>query len=403
MSRNRWLIVMGFMLTLAGLGVQSVMAPAAPAGAQNPSPSAPQTVPGVITAETNLVLVDVIATDKKGNYLKDLDKKEFHVFEDNAEQAISSFSRESDIQPNAPGRQRYMVLFFDDSTMSPALQIQARQAAGKFVEGTASPNRMMAVVDFSGTLKIAQNFTADGELLKRAVSTVKYSAVNPNAEAVLQLAAMGVPSLGRAESDFGATQRAALHARSRQNAPRCSRAQNADLVFLGISLDPDRQSELTATIDALNKANIAVYPVDVRGLAIHEPRHGFPIPGPGYARVPPRSELRGPESPFPHLPGLWAALAAPAALDPQHGGGGGGWGWGRAGGGGGGGSRGGTVAEPAGGTGTGGGTSGGTKGGTSGGTTGGTRGGTGTPAPLAGTRGGGGNNRNNPNNFNIST
>ena len=123
-------------------------------------------MPGVIKAETNLVLVDVIATDKKGNYIKDLEKKDFHVFEDNAEQAISSFSRESDIEPNAPGHQRYMVLFFDDSTMSPALQIQARQAAGKFVESTASPNRMMAVVDFDGTLQIAQNFTADGELVE---------------------------------------------------------------------------------------------------------------------------------------------------------------------------------------------------------------------------------------------
>src|SRR5208282_1501164 len=113
-------------------------------------------------------------------YLKDLEKKDFHVFEDNAEQPIASFSRESDIEPNAPGRQRYMVLFFDDSTMDPALQIQARQAAGKFVESTASPNRMMAVVDFGGTLNIAQNFTADGDLLKRAVSNVKFSSLNPN-------------------------------------------------------------------------------------------------------------------------------------------------------------------------------------------------------------------------------
>ena len=129
----------------------------------------------VIKTESNLVLVDVIATDKKGNYIKDLEKKDFHVFEDDAEQTISAFSHEADIQPNAPGHQRYMVLFFDDSTMDPGLQIRAREAAGKFVESTASPNRLMAVVDFAGSLRIAQNFTADGELLKRAVSNVKFS------------------------------------------------------------------------------------------------------------------------------------------------------------------------------------------------------------------------------------
>ena len=42
-----------------------------------------------------------------------------------------------------------MVLFFDDSTMDAKLQAGAREEAGKFVESTASANRLMAVVDFS--------------------------------------------------------------------------------------------------------------------------------------------------------------------------------------------------------------------------------------------------------------
>ncbi len=88
----------------------------------------------VIKTESNLVLVDVIATDKKGNYIKDLQKKDFHVFEDDAEQTIASFSHETDTEPNAPGHQHYMVLFFDDSTMDPALQAHAR-AAGREVCG----------------------------------------------------------------------------------------------------------------------------------------------------------------------------------------------------------------------------------------------------------------------------
>ena len=103
MIRHKLLLAMGLLITLGGLGLESATAPAAPAGAQNPSPPAVQNAPIVIKAETNLVLVDVIATDKKGNYIKDLEKKDFHVFEDDAEQPISSFSREADIEPNAPG------------------------------------------------------------------------------------------------------------------------------------------------------------------------------------------------------------------------------------------------------------------------------------------------------------
>ena len=179
----------------------------------------------------------------------------------------------------------------------------------------------------------------------------------------------------------------------------------------GFPLTPDRQSELTATIDALNKANIAVYPVDVRGLAITA-TPGMDITNPGAPGTrpgfPPTSELRAPESPFPHLPGLWAALAAP---DPQRGGAGGGGGGagGGAGGGGagagaGGGAGGGGSHGSAGGSTGSAGAGGGTKGG---GTTGagGTRGAGGGTANPGGTRGGGGNSFNNSslNCMNINT
>ena len=345
MIRRQWLLTMGLLMLWGGLALDSAMAPANPAGGQNPPPM-------VIKSETNLVTVDVIATDKKGSYIKDLAKTEFHVFEDDAEQPISAFSHEADIQPDAPGHQHYMVLFFDDSTMSPSLQIQARQAAGKFVESTASTNRLMAVVDFGGNLRIAQNFTADGELLKRAVSDIKFSSVNPNAGGGgVQLAAMGAPSLGRVQSDYGARS-VLLSIREVAKLLRTVPGRKTMVLFSsGFALTAERQSELTATVDALNKANIAVYPVDVRGLS-SSPNPGMDItnptiPGsrPGF---PPSSDLRSPESPFPHFPGLLAALTPLASPEPQRGVGGGGAGGGTAGGAGGGtagggASRGGTA------------------------------------------------------------
>ncbi len=410
MSQHKLLLTMGLLITLGGLGLESATAPAAPAGAQNPSPPAVENPPVIIKTETNLVLVNVIVTDKKGNYIKDMEKKDFHVFEDNVEQPISAFSRESEIEPNGPAHQRYMVLFFDDSTMDPALQIQARQAAGKFVESTASPNRLMAVVDFAGSLKIAQNFTANGELLKRAVSTVKYGTVEPNAEGGnVQLASMGAPSLGHAEADYAARS-VLLSMREVAKTLQAVPGRKTLILFsAGFPLTSERQSELSATIDALNKANISVYPVDVRGLAtsvgpgmnISNPS----VPG-GQPGFPPSSELRSPESPFSHLAGLRAALAAPPAPEPQHGGAGGGAGGGGTGGGG---------STGGGGTSSGG---GGTKGGGSGstGSTGGTGSGSGSgKGPSGGTtsgtsgrgggtsgRGGGTTNANNLTNTNMT-
>ena len=408
MAQHRLLLIMALLIVLGGLGLGSATAPAAPAGAQNPPAQSVENAPGVIKAEANLVLVDVIATDKKGNYISDLEKKDFHVFEDEAEQTVTTFSHETDIQPNAPGRQRYMVLFFDDSTMDPTLQVRARQEAGKFVESTASPNRLMAVVDFGGTLKVAQNFTADGEMLKRAVSSVKFSSVNPNAGVPpVELASVGAPSFGQTQSDFAARS-VLLSMREVAKILRPVPGRKTLILFsAGFALTPERQSELTATIDALNKANVAVYPIDVRGLAT-SPNPGMDITNPnapgtrtGFG---PSSELQSPESPFLHLPGLLAVLAAPSPPEPQRGGGGGGGGGGGAGGGGGG--AGGAGGAGGGGSRGGSGSTGGTGSTGTGSSSGGSRGGTSTSntggsSNTGGNRGGGGNNPNNPNNSNY--
>ena len=58
------------------------------------STTAPQSEPEVIRVETRLVLVDTVVTDKKGNYIRDLTQKDFKVWEDGKEQAITSFSFE---------------------------------------------------------------------------------------------------------------------------------------------------------------------------------------------------------------------------------------------------------------------------------------------------------------------
>src|SRR5437016_8922252 len=178
MDRRKLQLMVGSLLAaFCGLGASPLGAPALPQEAQQVSPPRGQqpvaTVPGVIKTQTNLVLVDAVATDKKGNYIRDLEAKDFTVFEDNKEQTISSFSRGTETgAPNGPAPPRYLVLFFDNSTMDLGDQARARQAAAQFIDKTASSDRLMAVADFGGTLRIAQNFTANTERLKQVVSEI---------------------------------------------------------------------------------------------------------------------------------------------------------------------------------------------------------------------------------------
>jgi VWFA-related protein len=360
-------------------------APAARGGQQ--PPNTPPTSPTVLKAQTNLVLVDAVVTDKQGNYVRDLEAKDFKVFEDRKEQKITSFSPPGEAngpanapakRPAGPAQRHYMVLFFDNSTLGLADQVYARQAAGKFIDKYASPDRPMAIARFGGSLQIAQNFTTDADRLRAAVSGISsFSAVNPNDVSGSQLAAAGIPQLhGSSMADFGLRD-LLLSLRALATSLQPVPGRKAVILFsAGFSVlgSPTFTYELTAAIDACNRANVAIYPVDARGLV-----------APGGDANRPTSELVNPM--FPHLPGELACLFFPPDPDPQKPGGGGGGTGGGGHGGPGGGGTGGTGGGGSGGSGGSGGKggSGGTGGGGSGGSGGsGGRGGSGGGAGSTG-------------------
>jgi VWFA-related protein len=255
-----------FVLVFGLLIFAPVTAPAAHGKDKNPPAQAEPVAPGVIKSEADMVLVDVVVTDKKKHYLTDLTQKDFHVFEDGAEQPITSFSHETNIQPGTPGRRRYMVLFFDNASLDPAGQMWERDAASKFVESTASPQRMMAVMDYGGELQVDQTFTADTDRLMTAVRRPKFSAVQTQNTAVVARARtmLNRTSTG-AEHDAADLALRNLLRSIREVAKMLSAAPGRkELILLsaGFNLTSERQSDFQDTLDALNKANVGVYPVD---------------------------------------------------------------------------------------------------------------------------------------------
>src|SRR5271166_2590271 len=269
MKLHRLLLAV-FIVAGAGMG-WDVLVPTSHAQQAQAQPQATDSSTPVFKAETRLVLVDTVVTDKQGNYITDLTAKDFKVWEDNKEQPIKSFSVESGSSAPSESHRHYLVLLFDNSTMSLSDQALARQAAAKFVEANAGPDRYMAVINFGGTVSVAQNFTADAERLKQVVRNVKFSGVSPNAQPV-EVASLGVPQLGNAEANFGArTLLLALRSVAKSLASVPGR-KSLVLLTTGFPItpnDPDtfeRQSELLAVISECNRANVAVYPIDVRGL-----------------------------------------------------------------------------------------------------------------------------------------
>lgn len=207
----------------------------------------------VIRSETRLVQVEATVTDKKGNPVRGLTQKDFKVFEDNREQAITAYSAESGAQDRAlqDRNAQHIVLFFDNSTAG-AAQAFARQAAAKFIDAGASPKRMIAIADFSASLTMTQNFTADPVLLKKAVGGTRLTG------------AATAPSLGAAKASQDSyaanTALGALQTLAKGLASVPGR-KAIILVSSGFSDAADARAGIAATINACNRANVAIYPV----------------------------------------------------------------------------------------------------------------------------------------------
>jgi VWFA-related protein len=395
MQRQTMLFLTGVLLWTAAAAAQEQKVP----------PPAPTTV---IRTETRVVLVDAVVTDKKNAYIHDLNQKDFKVWEDDKQQTITSFSFEADPSSNND-QKRYLVLFFDTSTMDFGGQQRARDAAGKFIDANAGPNRYMSVVNYTGTLRVAQNFTNDADRLRQVVKDPKFSVIDVRGAGA---GAGGIRGLG-GMGTYGA--RSILLALSAM-AKAVEDVPGRKILVLftgGFRLNAELQQELLPVISQCNRANVAIYPIDVGGLAVSP--MGFPdSSAPGN-----RGRGRGPGGLLNLLlPGGGGIVTA--AFMPQSRGGGTGTGSTGSSGAGSGGSSGagssGGGAGRAGGGGAGVGATGGTPGGggsrgggvsTSPGTGGGRSGGIGTSPNSGNTgRGGGGgnanmNNMNRMNNYNM--
>jgi len=254
-----------FLSQLAGQ-TPSVQTPSTDAG-QQPGPA--------VKVESRLTLVDAVVTDKKGNYVHDLTQNDFKLYEDNKEEKVASFSFGSDTTIQTPGQKRYLILFFDNSTMSVLDNIQARAAAKKFIDANAGPDRLMAVADFSLNLRVLQSFTADADLLRAAAAGVNSPSADPNAQATSTgnspgsgSTAASSPFSGKMEAQGKFGQRNMLLA-LRTLAKNLSSFPGRKMVVMfsaGFPLGPLTMFDAENTISDCNKANVAVYVLDARAL-----------------------------------------------------------------------------------------------------------------------------------------
>src|SRR6266571_8278935 len=142
-----------------------------------------------IQVTSELVLVNVVAHDKKGNLVRDLKKGDFTLLEDGKKQEIATFDFENvdelatagsaeaavsgvaggallsarkQAEPSLDARDRRLILlFFDFSAMDPEQIDRSVDAAKKFVDTKMQPADLMALVSLATNMRVDLDFTDD--------------------------------------------------------------------------------------------------------------------------------------------------------------------------------------------------------------------------------------------------
>ncbi|HYP01641.1 MAG TPA: VWA domain-containing protein [Pyrinomonadaceae bacterium] len=179
----------------------------------------------VVRVETDLVVLNVTATNEGGAYVHGLERGNFKVYEDGKEQRITNFSREE--TPFAA------ALLLDVSGSMEGRVSMARSAAIRFLDGLR-PEDTAAVYSFHRKVEQVQDFSHSRDL-----SPVAYG-LNAKGETVLH----------------DAIQRASVDLASRAEKRRA-------IIVLSDGADTRSEASADKALNAALAANATIYTVDM--------------------------------------------------------------------------------------------------------------------------------------------
>ena len=279
-----------------------------------------QSEPLVFRSGVNLVLVDVVARDKKGAVVKGLSKDDFELFEDGKKQDILSFSFEeisakaepiasaamlsavtataatpTATAPAAPPKpvteapkpltsdeaagHRLLTLLFDTSSMAPEDVTKAVDSAQKWVDENMTPADLVAVATIGSSLQILTDFTSSKDDVTSVLRA--FSAADGMAFTDVDASTASTDDTNNTAADNTQTVDASAQELDTFNNDVRLRAlktlaealapiqQKKAILYFSSGMQrngTDNQVELRAAVNAAVRANVAIYPVDSRGL-----------------------------------------------------------------------------------------------------------------------------------------
>ncbi|MEO8259791.1 MAG: VWA domain-containing protein [Acidobacteriota bacterium] len=299
---------------ITGLTVLVALATPGVFGQQASQPPAPLFRSGV-----NLVLIDVVPRDRNG-VVKGLTADDFELTEDGVRQQIVTFAFEEitmnaapiaagstlaraaaataatgspDGTPAAPltsedvAGHRLLTLVFDTSSMQPEEVQKAADAAIKWVDENMSAADLVAVASIGSSLQVLTDFTGSKETVRSVLTAL--TAAEGTAFAAVDASTAATDEAAATATDDAAVVDASAQELDTFNNDVRLRAlkaladalkpiqQKKAIIYFSSGMQrsgTDNQIELRAAVNAAVMANVAIYPVDSRGLQAIVPGGG---------------------------------------------------------------------------------------------------------------------------------
>ncbi|HWS71990.1 MAG TPA: VWA domain-containing protein, partial [Thermoanaerobaculia bacterium] len=237
------------------------------------------------TIDVNVVLLDALVTDAKGNQILGLTKDDFVVKENGVEQPVEAVDYYTNRQLlNSPEERaafkvervhedRYFIFFFDkpnDSQLWDRLAL-ARGAARKFVDEQMKAGDRVAIVGHDVRLKVYTDFTSDKLQLARAIDQVAMFGNGlreaPAAEGASILRGLNIKDMiNRTGTVYEALtlladSTSSIHARKNLVLFSAGIREIGESSRDGVLLNTSRYYD--PMVEALNSADVAVYAVNL--------------------------------------------------------------------------------------------------------------------------------------------
>jgi VWFA-related protein len=260
------------------------------------------------SANSNLVIVDVVVRDKSGRPIEGLKPADFAVFEDGKPQKIAVFefqklSEEPEppaklaladqlklpeapktaITAEKPGQVQYhdkrlMVFYLDFSSMGISEQLRAQEAALDYAAKHITKDDLVAILLYTSQVQVLTDFTADRDVINSILKALPIGEMSEMAGLADTSDTNGEDTGAAFVADetefniFNTDQKlAAIEQAARMLA---SLPEKKALLYFSAGVNKtgiDNQAQLEATINAAVKANLAIYPIDARGLMADPP------------------------------------------------------------------------------------------------------------------------------------